>query len=410
VGRIALALLAVLCALGTAPAAWGVTGEQRILLVLVTWGPEPVTQAEARATFESTGAFVRSASFGRTWLAGEVTPWLHALRAEPSSCDLGAIDAAGRAAAARAGFDPARFETIGYALPRFEACRWGGAYFPPGLWVNGPLTREVIAHELGHTYGVTEEGTAWICDRGRCEARPYADPYSVMGHGGSDFGAYEKSVFGWLDRIPVLDAPAELELGAIDRPSTLPQALRILAAGDEYWLEYRPPVPLWPYAEDAAPGVVVHAGPHGADDEASRYGSRDLLVGTASAGGRFAVPGTLALDVLAAGPERARVRFRWTDTKPPPAPRVTVQARGAAVVRWRPSTDGGSGVAAYELRVDRGRPRRLAAVRSVGPKLGAVDLELRVGRLVRGRHRVTAVAIDRAGNRSRPATRVFVVG
>jgi hypothetical protein len=49
-------------------------------------------------------------------------------------------------------------------------------------------------------------------------------------------------------------------------------------------------------------------------------------------------------------------------------------------------------------------------VRSFGPQLGAVDPELPLGRLARGRHRVTVVASDRAGNRSRPGARVFRVG
>jgi hypothetical protein len=151
--------------------------------------------------------------------------------------------------------------TLGIAMPHLDACPWSGAYFPPGIWLNGCHDRHVIVHELGHTYGIGEEGAAWVCNPG-CHAENYLNPFSVMGHGLSDYGAWEKYVFGWVDRV-AHPAPS-LTIGAIDRTGPHPQALRVLVAGDEYWLEYRPPAPLWAYgADDAAYGVAVHAGSNG---------------------------------------------------------------------------------------------------------------------------------------------------
>ncbi len=62
------ALSLVLAALsgGAFPQSVGeVVGEQRLELVLATWGPEPVTVEEARAAVAETEAYVNDASFGR---------------------------------------------------------------------------------------------------------------------------------------------------------------------------------------------------------------------------------------------------------------------------------------------------------------------------------------------------------
>jgi hypothetical protein len=214
---IALVLLALLGLPAGASAA--TLGEQRVLLILTTWGPEPYTPAAIRAELDEAAAYMRTASFGKTWLTGDVTPWLRALASKPG-CDTAAIAQAAQSAAQAAGYDLARYTTVGIAMAHLDACPWGGAYFPPGIWLNGRHDRHVIAHELGHTYGVSEEGSAWICDPG-CHAQPYMNPFSVMGHGWSDYGAWEKHEFGWLDQVA--EPASRLTLGAIDRPSTRPQ-------------------------------------------------------------------------------------------------------------------------------------------------------------------------------------------
>ena len=77
-------LLATLAlALALTPAAGAVTGQQRVLLMQVTWGPEPWPAAHGQASLDEAAAFIRSASFGRTWIDGQATPWLRALPAPP---------------------------------------------------------------------------------------------------------------------------------------------------------------------------------------------------------------------------------------------------------------------------------------------------------------------------------------
>jgi hypothetical protein len=236
-----------------------------------------------------------------------------------------------------------------------------------------------------------------------------------MGHGLSDFNAYEKLTYGWLDRVARAGAAGEVALGAIDRPVPEPQALHVLTAADEYWLEYRPPEPIWSPDEPAAtPGVVIHAGDNGLTFR-SRFPQRNLLLldpiraGRPSllAGETFTVPGAFAVTVRSTEPARATVALRWTDRTRPSPPRI--ESAGRTLVRWRAAAEAGSGVAAYEVSVDGRRPRRVVATRFAGTVLIEAPRQLRYARLPRGRHRVAVAAVDRAGNRSRPAVRTFVV-
>jgi hypothetical protein len=282
------------------------------------------------------------------------------------------------------------------------------------------MSRHVLSHELGHTYGILEEGPAWAC-AGACELRLYGTPYSVMGHGLSDYSVFEKVTFGWIDDV-LSPGNGSFELGAIDRRVGVAQAARVVVAGAEYWLEYRPPVPLWPAGDPTAtPGLVVYAGPNGVDDQTSRFPSRNLLLldpaGTGSPsvepGETFFVPGAFSIHVADAGIDRARLEFRWTDARRPASPRLLAppaRIRSRAVeVSWRPTRDGGSGIGSYELRLDGGPARVVPAARGIGTLLVPVATRLRLTRLALGRHRLAVVAVDRAGNRSAPAVRSFRV-
>jgi hypothetical protein len=388
--RILLAV-AALAALVVAPARAQVVGEQRLAVRLVTWGPEPVALADARAVVAATDGYIRANSFGRTWLNADVAGWLRALPARPAGCDTQGIDAAVR----RAEPGLAAYPRVAYLLPPID-CPWGGAYFPPGVWMLGRITVELLAHELGHNYGVTEEGPAWVCAAGSCEVESYGDPFSVMGHGSGHFGAYEKYVFGWIERVRA-GASGRVTIARIDVASDRPHALHVLAGGEEYWLEVRP----------ETPGLVVHGGPALVDPAArSRFPQRNLLL--AAGVPRFAVPGAFEVSVAAQGAEEATLDLRWTDRTRPSRPRLTVAGRGRLVTLRFPATDAGSGIASYELAVDGRRRARLETVQELGRTLGGRDPELEL-RLAPGRRRVSVVAVDRAGNRSPAAVRTVRV-
>jgi hypothetical protein len=96
-----------------------VLGEQRVLVVLVTWGPEPYSESTARGALDEAAAYMRSASFGRMWIVGEVTPWLRALTAQPA-CSLQQISDVVLNAARAQGYDTARYTTLGIAVPQID--------------------------------------------------------------------------------------------------------------------------------------------------------------------------------------------------------------------------------------------------------------------------------------------------
>ena len=376
---------------GAAPSQTAPTlGEQRIAVVLATWGPEPVTVEEARAAIAETEAYIRAASFGKTWLDVELYGWARALPSRPTGCSPPTIHSTIQQTIAPTGFD-----RIAYVLPEID-CPWGGAYFAPGVWMLGRITMELFAHELGHNYGVAEEGAAWICTP-RCSAQNYASPHSVMGHGRGHFNAFEKWRFGWISRAGPFLADRDYEIARIDRASELPHALYVVTGSDEYWIEYRPEV-TWP---------VVHAGPSPVRDGPSRFPGWNLLL----AGARsqtFAVPGAFSVSLVRSDSERATLRFRWTDRTPPSRPRVETAVRGRVVTIRPAARDAGSGVDRYELRVD---GRRHGSTRGSALRRGELvwrDPRFRV-RLGRGTHRVAVAAVDRVGNRSpRAVTRVTV--
>ena len=197
-------------------------------------------------------------------------------------------------------------------------CPWGGAYYPPGVWMLGEISKFLFAHELGHNFGVREEGPAWICGTS-CRAENYASPYSVMGHGSGHFNAFEKWRFGWIAREGPTLVNGEYRIARIDRPSELPHALYIVSGADEYWIEYRPEVP-WP---------VVHAGANDARSTPSRFPQRNLLLERARSG-KFAVRNAFEVVMVGSDPAQATLRFRWTDRTRPTRPRIDAIVSG----RW----------------------------------------------------------------------------
>ena len=350
-------------------------GEQRLLILRLTWGPErdELSEAEIARSVERASAHVRESSYGKTWLTHETTRWLHAWSAEPSTCDYSQLYAFTTEVARQSGYDLTRFSHLVFVFPYVAACRWGGSYNGNVIWLNSVIPYTTLAHELGHTYGLPEEGPALVGGR----PENYANPYTVMGHGQEHFTAWEKWVFGWLDRVVRPAHAGTFSIDALERPSQQAQALAVTIARDEYWFEYRP-----------AHGVLAYGGVNGL--QPGRFSGRNVLLGSVVDG--FRVAGTFEVGVTASDPEGATLAFRWLDRTRPPRPRVRVKGR---VVEWDPVVDGGSGIARYEVHAGK-RVRVVPAWRSFGRAIVQTDTRVTLtGRPVR------VVAVDRAGNRSR---------
>jgi Gametolysin peptidase M11 len=411
--RLLLVAAAVTALAGSAPAVAVVSGEQRLLVVRATWGPKPFTTEQVQRNIEHVDAFFRASSFGRVSFGGVVTPWLDAYSGPPS-CDRAVIAAGGDQAARAAGYNLDSFTHIAYLYPSTD-CFWTGARWGNRVMLNGTLTVTNTAHELGHTFGLGH-AHAWSCDPRPCGVVNMGDPYDTMGSGTGDFNSYEKSLLGWITRLTVPSHAGTYALAPIERPSPQPQALIVNTARHRFWFEVRSEA-----ARDedgkllGVPGLVVHIGPNlKLDTTNSPYG---LLVNSLvldpvgrrspamRAGDRYGERGSFGVVVLKGLGPSFRLRFTWADKTAPAPPSIglpTARA-GGITLTWRNAVERGSGVARYIVSLDGRAP--VSIRERAYPDRNSILFEA----LTTGAHTVRIVAVDRAGNRGRPAVRRFTV-
>ncbi len=392
------ACLALVPAAPAAPFA----GELKTLYVLATWGPMPFTVAETQRVADETDAFFQASSSGRLKVPGTVAPAPLVLpRAVFDSCDATAI----RNAAPASMFTG--YNRIAFITPQ-AGCPFAGEANPTEVLLNGQVFRALAVHELGHTLGLGH-ASRWRCQS--CALEEYGNSFSVMGGGDGDLNAPEKAQLEWLTSIVRGAAPGVYELGPIEGPTTLPQALVVSVAGSELWFESRGvPTPSFTGASAQPAGIVVTAAPL-PDGEPSPYVRPNLLLANQIATGRFAYvagetyvrPGVVRVTVESHEPARAALRLQWLDRTRPGKPGLDARPAGRGRVRldWAPARERGSGVAAYTVRAD----GRRVAVLTEQPLAGwSTSL-----RLTRGRHTVGVFATDRAGNRGPLASRRVLV-
>lgn len=421
--RKTLLLFAALAALFVAAggtSAQGRFGEQKLLVIRATWGPVPYSEAEVRdVVFGETDAYVRASSYGQAWLSGKVTPWLRAFPT-PITCSATIDQQAPRTAATAAGYNLGAYDRVVIVTPRPTGCQTAGLE-AGDLWLFGYLERRVLAHELGHGFGLNH-AYSWDCRRGPCRSIEYGDPYDEMGHGDGEYNAYEKFVIGWITERDVVRAgrAADVTIGPLEGVASSPRALVVTDATNEYWFEHREPLVADAHlAGDAATrGLIVHVTTPQDDPSAAvnSYPNPNTILLDPAKRGRAAllagdvlrVPGSFEVSVLAHEGRAVRARFRWTDNARPATPRVSrprgrIRPSGRIAVTWRAGAEKGSGLARYEIRLD----GKLRATTTPLVLSDGAPVTVAAPRL--GRHVVSVVAIDRAGNRSRPGTSHFSV-
>jgi hypothetical protein len=125
-----------------------------------------------------------------------------------------------------------------YALPDAH-CGFFGATFGHQVMLTREPTLELLAHELGHTFGLGHahgsDCTNWL----RCALEDTGDPFSPMGSGALDYSAYEKALLGWIPAQPHITTPKRYVLAPPTAKSSLAQALVVDTAGGTWWIEYR---------------------------------------------------------------------------------------------------------------------------------------------------------------------------
>lgn len=420
----ALGAILAVAALAAGPVAGGaVQGQQRVLFVLATWGPEPFTQAEAqRIGLDGANAFISDSSYGLASITGSVTPWLKAFPAPPDRCEgIRQLRTTVLDAVTAAGLSTAGFDRVVYVIPQVP-CTYTGRTTGEEVWLVGALWPGLVAHELGHTWGLAHANRCTETS-GNCLPVEYGDRYSVMGgRADGQYDAFEKYALGWLTDADIVrpTASGTYSIDQLEQPSELPQAMVVTTASSVYWLDHREPL-----LEDAGlagdpvvGGLLAHGGPNleqAGGPAASRFGGFDELLPNPAHGGLDAYlpgdvlsePGAFRLTVLRHEGTRIDVDFAWTDRLAPTAPKIvsprsTVRGRGPVIVEWDGARDAGSGIDRYVAWIDRGR--RVAV-----PNDFRVGDRATLPRPAPGAHVVHVLAVDRAGNRSATASARFTV-
>lgn len=389
-----------------APSTTSDVGRLHALVIKATWQPLPWTGDQVDGALRGAAGFVETGSFGRVQLDWVQTPWLSAYQA-PAVCDDTLTERAD-AAAKRAGYDLARYDRLVYLVPASEACSERAASAGTRVWLIGELNSMLVEHELGHTFGMGHAAKV-ICSRG-CRIDHYGDYYDVMGMGTGDYGALQKAQAGWLTTVTHVDKPGTYRIAALEQKTAESQAVVITTGTHEYWVDHREaagndsPLAAVPYLASVFTGVQIH------EAKLNVLADHELPIGVLLTNGRhgpdvlqpratFSLKGTFALMVAAHTANTVDVRFRWIDRTKPSRPTFvepqgTVRTGHALRVSWKRAHDAGSGVLRYLLVAD-------------GKAATTDQLTLTLGTATGGLHRLKLVAIDRAGNRSAPATRTF---
>jgi hypothetical protein len=90
------------------------------------WSRDQVTQA----IFGTMGDYIKEASYGATWVTGDVTQWM-TIALSTSVCQTTTLASLAQDAAKAAGWMPSSYSRLIYAFPR-NMCGFGGASFIGG--------------------------------------------------------------------------------------------------------------------------------------------------------------------------------------------------------------------------------------------------------------------------------------
>lgn len=285
-------------AVGTAVA----TAAKKVAVLLFNFSDDasqPYSPATATAIAFANGNAVANyfaeESRGAVTVSGQVFGW-YTIAASRTTCDPFTWSTQARAAATAAGANLASYTNFVYAFPQAPSCAWAGLGQMPGSdsWNNGAFVLRVVAHELGHNFGVHHASSLSCSSAGvrvsissSCTSSEYGDPFTVMGSGSSEHDhATHLGQFGWLPQTEVrtVGPGGPYELGSIlDGP---PGSDRLLGIDrrNGTWLYLDLRSVHGPYFDDFSPtapavtGVTVRISP---DAPSPAYGlSQTQLVDT----------------------------------------------------------------------------------------------------------------------------------
>jgi hypothetical protein len=237
-----LTLVLLLAALLLPSASAAMSGDQRLLVVLATYGPRPYTVASVEQTLRRAQAFLERSSVGKMRLRSQVTGWLTALNARPRCADwtsgeqsrLDSFVAPARRAATTAVHNLSDYDRIVYVLVGSD-CQFRGIAWGRSAILTEEPTEQLILHELGHTYGLAHAASAACAQT--CPIDETGDPFSPMGDGLDDFSTYEKRRLGWIPEPMHVRHAGLYSLARAELKNTFPHALVVPTPSGDYWLE-----------------------------------------------------------------------------------------------------------------------------------------------------------------------------
>ncbi len=251
-------------------------GEKRLLLIRVDFpdrrgqpiaGGKKVDAAASVNLVAKVSAFYQENSYGKTSLtlrANDVTP----VFTLPKTAAYYAVNELSdtlhehaQNLAAAGGYDLGEYDRIAVIFSSLSKIRLSKITYAAlanvaanRLWFNGSLDFGLLAHELGHTYGLHHANLWRTTDQsviGRGSSLEYGDVFDVMGESwsatsASHFNPLFKTILGWIPEEAVTTATESgtyrvyrFDTAAADLTS--PLALRVprMNRGNDYWIGYR---------------------------------------------------------------------------------------------------------------------------------------------------------------------------
>jgi len=351
---------------GTAAPALSPIGEQRTLVMLANFFDNPAQpwsrDQATQAIFGTMGDYIKEASYGATWVTGDVTQWM-TIALSTSVCQTTTLASLAQDAAKAAGWVPSSYSRLIYAFPR-NMCGFGGASFiggsPSQSWLNGEISVRIAGHEFGHGPGLWHSHSMDCGDvplGPNCTTAEYGDTLDVMGTAESaHYNAFQKERLGWLKpdssaAITTVVTPGTYTVNPYEPRTPGSKALKILKSTDPttgkrtwYYVESRQATGfdafLTSYSNPMS-GVVVHTGSESSGNSSYLL---DMTPGTSSdwydaalvAGNTFSDPDagvTITTEAVTSSGAAVTIAF----TAVPTTPQTTTVSLTEVVTTDQPS-------------------------------------------------------------------------